>query len=47
VNVVLFDGLSNEEEKSKAEALGMRVLTLDEVMEAGKSSDVELKPDEV
>jgi long-subunit acyl-CoA synthetase (AMP-forming) len=46
-NVVLFDGLSNDEEKSQAEQLEIKVYTLDEVMEAGKSSSVELKPEEV
>lgn len=31
-NVVLFDGISNDQEKKEAEEAGIRVLTLDEVM---------------
>jgi long-chain acyl-CoA synthetase len=46
-NVVLFDGISNEAEKTAAEEAGIRVLTLDEVMEEGRKSDVVLKPEEV
>ena len=46
-NMVLFDGLSNEPEKKQAEELGIRVLTLDEVMEAGKNSEVALEPEKV
>ena len=46
-NLVLFDGLSNAEEKKQAEEAGIRVLTLDEVMETGRNSDVVLKPEEV
>jgi len=46
-NCVLFDGLSNAEEKKQAEEAGIRVLTFDEVMDAGRGSDVVLKPEEV
>lgn len=46
-NLVLFDGISNQQEKEEAESLGVRILTLDEVMEEGRQSDVVLKPEDV
>ena len=46
-NCILFDGVTNAEEKEKAEQLGVRVLTLDEVMETGRSSSVVLEPEKM
>ncbi len=46
-NLVLFDGLSNAEEKAQAEEAVMKVYTLDEVMEIGRSKDVKLEPEKV
>ena len=45
---MLFDTNKNfAQEKAKAQTLGIRAFTLDEVIEAGKQSDVVLKTDEI
>ena len=45
--LVLFDGISNESEMKQAEEIGLKVLTLDEVMEEGRNSGVTLEPEKV
>ena len=45
--MVLYDGISNDKEKAEAEAEGLKVLTLDELMDEGRNSDVVLEPEKV
>ena len=45
--LVLFDGISNESEMKQAEEIGLKVLTLDKVMEEGRNSGVTLEPEKV
>ena len=46
-NVVLFDGIINEEEKQKIESFGVKVHTFNGVMDVGRKSDVVLEPEKV
>ena len=45
--LVLFDGISNQEEMDKAEAAGIKCYTLDQVMDEGRKSEAVLEPEKV